>query len=101
MVTGKRSQRFLCFKPEEIYLYNVKLPITGYHVTLPFIYLFLPLLVLIGPPLIAKTSFRVQPSAMLQTQTDDQYSRISEEYFTLFPGAYTSIGKEGHHSRFA
>lgn len=29
---------------------------------------FLPLLVLIGPPLMAKTSFNVQPSAMLQTQ---------------------------------
>lgn len=28
----------------------------------------LPLLVLIGPPLRAKTSFNVQPSAMLQTE---------------------------------
>lgn len=40
------------------------------HVNIVLFFVFsLPLLVLIGPPLIAKTSFKVQPSAMLQTQT--------------------------------
>lgn len=37
----------------------------------------LPLLVLIGPPLIAKTSFKVQPSAMLQTETEAAWVNIN------------------------
>lgn len=40
---------------------------------------------LIGPPLIAKTSFNVQPSAMLQRQTDDDRMNTS---VTLPPPVY-------------
>lgn len=62
-------------------------------------YVNVPLLVLIGPPLIAKTSFNVQPSAMLQKQSDDQNRSRSEHYCNPFTSSCNSNGLEGNNSR--